>query len=467
MQKIKRLKPLLMLSLSCFGLISCDSNDESKTSEESINPDYSDIYSFYVSMKNAHNFTVETDVYDGKYTKTYSDYFTNTYVYCDYETDQKGFAIKNNKVFRFDGLDGDFISSDEYLNDEGASYKSLWETSLFVTPILDASYLSKAKDVTSFDITSKSLKLQYLEFLNIDSIYLTEIKSMSTYIEDNHVSIKLAISSYEYTSTFYSIGKTSNDEIEEYLATAEATTIDEYLLRAKEDFLTNNFTHIHRNELTYAENNPITGYEYFNPSYYYDYYLKSSGYSIYSKGYISLHNKVYSYVDKDGNPASVDLDGAYLFYLDEKAENILTVAMTAPAFVTKIYDMPTIMDYPSKMDMWDHNLQYFSPLEEENPKFEGKGFVTTDGLIMTSFYKNSQLENNLESLGISSLSFSKLEMYIKKASNPSEDKVTFLFTFKANGVDYTCQYDYIDFTVSNIEAVDEFYATLTTKEESN
>ncbi|HBM70352.1 MAG TPA: hypothetical protein DD377_03090 [Firmicutes bacterium] len=467
MLKKKQLKSLLLFNLSFLLLASCSSNDDSSnevsSNEETINPDYKDIYSFYSSMKNAHNFTIETDINDGKYSKTYSDYFTNTYVYCDYETDQKGFAIKNNKVFRFDGNEGNFISSDEYLKDDGSSYSSLWDTSLFATPILDVAYLGKAKGVTSFDISSKNLRLQYLSFLNIDSIYLTEIKSMSTYIEDNHALIKLSISSFEYTSTFYSIGSTSNDEVEDYLKNADAAIIDEYLLRAKEDFLTNNFTHVHRESLTYDENNSITGYEYFTPDYYYDYYLKNSGYSIYSKGYMSLHNKVYSYLDKEGNETSTDLDGAYLFYLDENAAKIKTIALSAPAFVTNIYDMPTIMDYPSNMDMWDHNLQYFTPIEDDS-RFEGKGFATTDGLIMTSFYNNSQLANNLQSLGITSLSFTKLEMFINKTSSKSNDSVTFLFTIKANGVDYACQYDYINFSISNIEAVDEFYSTLTSKE---
>ncbi|HBX25005.1 MAG TPA: hypothetical protein DEF61_01775, partial [Firmicutes bacterium] len=123
----------------------------------------------------------------------------------------------------------------------------------------------------------------------------------------------------------------------------------------------------------------------------------------------------------------------------------------------------TIMDYPSNMDMWDHNLQYFTPIEDDS-RFEGKGFATTDGLIMTSFYNNSQLANNLQSLGITSLSFTKLEMFINKTSSKSNDSVTFLFTIKANGVDYACQYDYINFSISNIEAVDEFYSTLTSKE---
>lgn len=464
----KKINQILILVSSALLLGSCsnDSTSESSSSSEEViepvSPIYSDINSFYKSISKARNFTVQTDIKKGSSLKQYFDYFTNTYVYCDFEGDETGFAYKDGKVFRVDKNTetNKFTASDEYLDETGKSYASIWDSGLISSPVLDATYLSKGEGVTTLDITSKNLKLQYLRFLKIDETMLSEISSFSTYIENNLASIKATISKTTYTSTFYSFNVTSNDEVEEFLASNGAATLDPMLLRAKSDFATNNFTHVHRENLTYEENNKLTGYESFLPGYYYDFYTKASDYSIYSKGYISLHNK--EYINEDGTKTS--FDGAYLFYLNDDRSAVKSILSAGPAFVTKIYDMPSIMDYPSKMEMWDHNLQYFSPTSDN--RFKGTGFTTEDGLILTSFYKNSQLENSLVAIlgSLSSLQLNRLDMFIEQGTTISEDKITFLFNVVANGATYDCVYEYIDFNNSEIEAVDEFAAKFVDKE---
>lgn len=464
----KKINKILIFVSSTLLLGSCsnDSTSESSSSSEEViepvSPIYSDINSFYKSISKARNFTVQTDIKKGSSLKQYFDYFTNTYVYCDFEGDETGFAYKDGKVFRVDKdtKTNKFTASDEYLDETGKSYASIWDSGLISSPVLDATYLSKGEGVTTLDITSKNLKLQYLRFLKIDETMLSEISSFSTYIENNLTSIKAVISKTTYTSTFCSFNTTSNDEVEDFLKENGATSIDPMLLRAKSDFATNNFTHVHRESLTYKENNKLTGYESFLPGYYYDFYTKASNYSIYSKGYISLHNK--EYINEDGTKTS--FDGAYLFYLNEDRSAVKSILSAGPAFVTKIYDMPSIMDYPSKMEMWDHNLQYFSPTTDN--RFKGSGFTTEDGLILNSFYKNSQLENSLVAIlgSLSSLQLNRLDMFIEQGTTISEDKITFLFNVVANGATYDCVYEYIDFNNSEIEAVDEFAAKFVDKE---
>lgn len=464
----RKTKNLLILPITGFLLAGCSSNpNDGSTSSggeeeiKDVTPDYSDITSFYSSISKARNFTVQTDIErKSGVAKSYFDYFTNTYVYCDYEGDSTGFAYKDNKVFRFDNVNNVFTASDEYLDKDGKSFSSLWSSEVFTSPILNVTYLSKGVGVSSLELSSKNLKLQYLSFLKIDETYLSSISNFSTYIEKGHTSIKASINGVIYTSTFYSFNVTANDDVEDFLKDNGAKEIDPLLLRAKSDFATNNFTHIHRESLTYEEKNNLTGYESFLPNYYYDFYTKGSGYSIYSKGYISLHNK--TYVNEDGS--SLDFDGAYLFYLNEDRSEVSSILSTGPAFVTKIYDMPTIMDYPSKMEIWDHNLQYFTP--KEDSRFSGTGFTSEDGLILTSFYENSQLYNSLVAqLGtLNSLELNRLDIFIDKGVRPSDDKITFLFNVLANGTLYDCVYEYIEFGNSEIEAVDEFAAKFIEKE---
>ena len=78
--------------------------------------------------------------------------------------------------------------------------------------------------------------------------------------------------------------------------------------------------------------------------------------SLYAEqGFLGLNEKT-----KDG----ASYDGEYLFFLDEEY-NIQSTLFTKPAFTTNISSLVGIMNYPSKMVMWDYNLQFFEFVENQ------------------------------------------------------------------------------------------------------
>ena len=463
MKASRALKPALLLS-SAFLLIGCGnssssasfSSDASLTSEESLtsqeassayDDSASSVKEALAKLGELRNYDVSTvATYDDGETIEYNWYFQPNYVYCDYEDFEEGYGENEGSVYRFNRYFGSFVASDAY------DVKSLWGSELVRTLAIDPALVDEGKEVS---LNKKKAKLQWLEFLEIDlGEYVNIVDAKITLEGDavNTLRFEMTFDTASFVSTISHINNGGDEEVSEFVSTHKAATYPEALKYAKEDFATNNYVRVIEDYITYSEDEPKTvcGYEYYLPTYFYTFYNQASGYSIYSNGYLSLHNKAL-----ETTSGYVYFDGAYFFTLNEDCSEMASFLAAGPAFTTNTYDMPSIMNYPSLMSMWEHNFQFFE-MTDDCP-YDGASYKTENIEILYEFYIFSQVEQVLPE-DYASRYLTALTICVDQGDSDSkaDDKITFLFDIKNDGQKYRCEYKYERFGEANIEAVETF-----------
>ena len=136
---------------------------------------------------------------------------------------------------------------------------------------------------------------------------------------------------------------------------------------------------------------------------------------------------------------------------------IYSFLATGPAFVTNTYDMASIMMYPSLMEMWEHNFQFFEL--DMNSAYDGVTYKTDNDAILLEFYYFSQITQILgEDYATRYLTSLSISIDEGKTDSKADDKVVFLFELKNDGEKFKCEYKYERFGDANIPAVEEFAA---------
>lgn len=456
-------KTVLLLASSLTLLVGCNnanptsSSVESATSAEasSSKPEeatYDTLEAAFTALGQKKNYDVFTvaDYGYGEKPVEYYTYYNPSYVYCDFEGAEEGFAEVDGSVYRLNYYHGGFVNSDAY------DVESLWGSDLLKTLAFSPSLFSgvSAKEAS---ITNKKAKIQWLEFLDIDLGEIVNIVSAKVELKGNKLSdlvFTLTFDEASFVSTIEHVDDGGDAAVEEYISTHKAIVYDEMLVYAKENFATNNFVRVIEDELTVSDTpKAIVGYEYYLPNYFYTHFLPSSGNSIQSNGYLSLHNKMLDL----GEGQKAYFDGAYLFTLNDDLSQMASFLSTGPAFVTNTYDMASIMLYPSLMSMWEHNFQFFEI--DMDGEYNGVTYKTDEPGILYDFYYFSQIANLLpEDYATRYLTALSISIDEGKTDSRGDDSIVFLFEFKNDGEKYRCEYKYERFGAANIQTVEEFAA---------
>lgn len=477
---IKNIRKPLMLTLCMLALPLMGCHDENTSGDSSegpkINVDYSSAKAAIDSIQEAQNYTVATKIVENmnigtadepvysKITTNFSNYFTPTYTWCDYEDAEEGYASKDGAVFHLNLYNDEIIASDAYVDESGNKLTSIYD--IVVSPIPAASFVESADaNAQTINISNKNARLAFIEFIQFDETFFADVQSFTASIgtsEDGEQALVLTMTGTDetvITSAFHSFGSTSVNEVAAYLNSegSGAAVYDSTLVKAMDGFLGNNFTKLTYESLNYSEDNPVIGEEIYHSDYWYGGYYPDSGYSIYSLGYVSLPQK--TYVD-ESEGLEVDLDGAYLFYLNETMTELRTIALAYPAFTTNVSDMAFIMDYPSNMVLWNHNLQFMQPYEDPSLGLDGEMFITYDYYMMYDFFEIAQVMNSLQAATtVMSCMLIDLIMVVNLDNAGNLDTVDFLFDILLNGSSVTLQYTYTDFGTTTIPALDEWMQT--------
>ena len=457
-------KTILLLASSLTLLAGCNnpnpattSNPVSTPSEASVTSTspkseetYDSLEAAFAALGQKKNYDVYT-VADYSYGDDvkYYNYYNPSYVYCDFENAEEGYAEVDGEVYRFNKYGDRFVNSDAY------DVESLWGSDLVKTLAFSSNLFSGVTGKV-VEITNKKAKLQWLEFLEVDLGEIINITSAKVEMKGNKLSdlvFTLTIEGASFVSSIEHVDDGGDAAVEEYISTHKAITYDEILLSAKADFATNNFVRVIEDELTVSDTKKtVIGHEYYLPNYFYTHYLPSSGYGIQSNGYLSLHNKK---IVSQGE--TVYFDGAYMFTLTEDLSEIYGFLSTGPAFVTNTYDMASIMNYPSLMNMWEHNFQFFELTMGSD--YDGVTYKTTDQKILHDFYYFSQIAAVLpEEFATRSLTSLSISIDEGVTDAKSDDKVVFLFELKNDGQKFKTEFKYERFGNANIPAVEEFAA---------
>ncbi len=464
----------LGLTLACVPLVGCKDNSSSSGSEIQIDVDYSSVKSAVESIQGANNFTVSTKIVEKMNVGTadnpvyqeintsFHNYYTSNYSWCDYPDDEEGYAQKGGEVFRLNlNSDGDFIHSDAYLDEDGNNLTSIYDA--VYNPIPDISVLNVGDDPLVASITNKSARLNYIHFLEFGDTFLTTVTSFKASVgeSEGEKALLLTMESSDgttITSTFSDFGTTAVKDVQTYLdGVDKAAVYDDILLKVADGFKGNNFTRDINELLTYEDDPAIIGKEFYHPDYWYGGYYPPSLGAIQSTGYVSLPEK--TYIDPETGK-SAELDGAYMFRLTENMDDLYAVYLTAPAFTTNISNMVDIMNYPSKMMMWEHNFQFFEPYQDPNFKLDGDMYITYDPLIMRDFYEIAQVENSiLASTSILSCLLVDLILVADTNAAGNLETVNFLFDILLNGSNVTLQFTYHDFGTTTIPSLDQWLQT--------
>ena len=149
-----------------------------------------------------------------------------------------------------------------------------------------------------------------------------------------------------------------------------------------------------------------------------------------------------------------------MFRLTEYMDDLYGVYLTAPAFTTNISNMVDIMNYPSKMSLWEHNFQFFEAYDDPSFTLDGEMYITYDPLIMNEFYVIAQVENSILA-STSILSCVLIDLILVADVNASGDleRVDFLFDLLLNGSSVTLQFTYHDFGTTAIPSLDQWLKT--------
>lgn len=436
---------------------SSSGNSSSSSSSSSVSDKVGSVYEAVSLLSKSNNYRVETEAVSTERDYTYNNYFTKSYTYCDYSGGEEGYAYEEGKLFRFNLYKKEFIASESFTDDEGKDYSGLYESSLFTSLSslpLKAFEGSSDKEIT---VTNKECRLKMLSFLGLSASNYTKIDSLRFSLPGDSINgfyITLTLSTDTvYYSSIADFGSCSNSKVAEWLIEdGRAMTPDPLLSLAKKSFATDNYTSPSYSTNPYEDTDTPIGAQYFLPDYYYGNYTTSS-LSIYSKGYLSIPNTTFQ---------GHQLDGAYLFMLNSTLTAFNTLALAQPAFTTNISSMRDIMNYPSKLAMWDHNLQFFEEDDSYTSIGYDDGFTTKDGLILNDFVTNFQVANLIPE-GATSAYPTSLSIAIKDGNDPdklSDNKVDFFLALTIDGVAYKLRFGFENFTTSNIAVVDETLKTI-------
>ena len=417
-------------------------------SQELVDTNAETLFEAFNKLSTLRNYDVVTTVVDSEVgTSSYRDYFKPNYVFSAYPDDSVGFGENNGEVFRIDLYHGDYIASEAY------DATSLWDSNLFSTLAFSPSIFSKTSEL-EIELTNKKAKMQWLEFLRLDTAHYINIVSASISLSNHDLSglrFILDLGEVKYKSSLTNFGKAGDKELDAFVANAVPAEIDPALLKMKEDFLGNNFTRVVHEYITEGEEeNAVIGAEYYTEEYWYGHFTSESGYYIYSQGFLSLHNK--KIVSEEG---TAYFDGAYRFTLSEDLTQVASFLAVGPAFVTNEYYMPAIMNYPSQMSLWDHNLHFFQEMQTSSEN--ELAFITDDALALYEFYNMSQVANVLPE-DFATRSLRKLEAHIHLAEEGESDEIRFVLELKNDGTVYRCEFIYQDFGKTSLPAVEEFAA---------
>lgn len=119
------------------------------------------------------------------------------------------------------------------------------------------------------------------------------------------------------------------------------------------------------------------------------------------------------------------------------------------------------MNYPSKMVMWDYNLQFFEFVETQTEYPDKNLFVTNDVYIIQDWINNFQISLDT---GSSTATIYDLRIITDIVDNLDEEStIIFQFDYMLDGKIYGLQREFIDFGKANIKSVDDLYNTFSDK----
>ena len=445
----KRNKHITLALSSAFLLASCTPSGGSNE-ESSIHADASSIQEALTKLALLKDYDIETKaMYADGEKLSFTNYYNPNYIYCDYPSYETGYGQNDKGVFRFD------LYKEEYRASEKLDESSLWDSDLVKSLTLDPNLFSNVSD-RLVSVTNKKARLQWLDFLDFSTESLVSIDEATIELTKNSVDglvFTLTIEDNTFISRIRHVGYGGDDNVAAFVKDATPAKIDEPLKAVEKDFKLNNYIRIVEDEYTVSESKQRVGTEYYLPNYFYQHYYASSGNAVASAGYLSLHNKK---IDT-GNGEYAYFDGAYMFTLTSDLTEIQSFLATGPAFVTNVYDMPSIMNYPSLMLMFDHNLQFFDL--DDTLSHDGVSYSTEYAPILYDFYYFSQVAQVLPE-EFTTRKPLKLSVSYDEGNleGTEDDKITFLFRFKNDGVYYDCEFKYEQFGCAEIPSVEEFAA---------
>lgn len=447
-------KCLLIMGMSLL-FVSCSKPNNTNGTKNSINyveTNVTNVYEAIKIIKVSNSFQVDVNYRTTAGTYVYQDYYTPNYIYSDLRNAEIGYIFDGQGIFRIDRYDDDLIASEYYVDENNSNIKDLYNSSIVSTYAqMDETNFEKATE-TTFTLTNKQEKLLLLDINQFESASLTSITSVTYTLSNNSlegfkIDIQFSDGSY-LISTFSNFNVAKSEDVENYLANGNTVaSISEDLLRVKSLFSLNNYTRVcYENEDPTAQ---VIGNEYFLPNYFYGDYTVSE-YVLYEKGYLALDKK-----EKNGTK----YDGAYYFLLNDDLSAFRSFLGFQPAFTTNVKDMSYIMNYPSRLKMFDYNLQYFDEIGDDDDSTHT--YVTQDTYIINDWISNFQI--SLETDDGESAYIYDLRIITNIKDNDEDCKVTFQFDYRV-GTDttvYGLQREFINFGASNIEVVDTFLDSFT------
>lgn len=453
------MKLKILMCLTTLGLL-LSSCGETGISNSSNNDNYSitpiepeqlivnDIYSAVNKLVTMRNYTLSVTMTVDNESFAFDNIYAEKYYYCNYLGDEEGFIEDSNGVYRVNYYKNQLISSELYTDENGNKYTSLWDSGVIKTfSSLDSGSYNNAINQKKFNIPTKKDKLLVMEILELDTLYYPNLAEAYFTIQGgdtlNNLYLILSFDNGSiFNCVFNQFGKSESSEILDFKAQNKTyTEVSEDLKRVKSLFALDNYKRVcYENE---DPNQRVIGYEWFTENYWFGDYIVDE-YALYEQGFLGLEKKVLN---------GKEYDGAYLFYLSDDYSNY-TFYDYAPAFTTNISSMRDIMNYPSKLAMFNYNLQFFEKIEDEANV--GKNvYATTDLYIIQDWLENFQIQLNTDT-GEQAYVYD-LRIITDLYSKDSDCVVTFQFDYVIGDVVYGLQREFIDFGVTRIDIIEEFY----------
>lgn len=352
------------------SIVGCSNNEEIKIT---------DALSAIKQLSNLNDFTL--DIYNTSLGDKGFIYFTKDYYYD--VLNSYGYIKGNKGVYQFDvDHTGTFVSNEIKTQFNGQLYKN------GIIPSFndfDLNTITYNGDI--LEIKNKDNRIAFLNLIGEDYSKYTSINNLTAkYDEKNGLTFNLVFNDESYINvSVIDINSTHCKDLEKFIKSAKPFVPEENIKNVRDLIYQNNFT---RYIYDSKDSTTIIGKEYFVEDYYCISYFTTE-YAINNTGFISLVNKSYQGKKID--------NGSYLVTPGFGEDASVNVFLGHYAFVET--DMPSIMNYPSNLEMFKY-LNLFSFSDQLECMF------TQDSIITTDVYNNFGVANaGFESVALTGVGY--------------------------------------------------------------
>lgn len=286
------------------------------------------------------------------------------------------------------GFNGEKYVGSSYYNDIS---NDVWSGKFFTTlKDVETDYIKNLDaSITKLKILNKKYKTEFLKSVGYSAADYVDLDDLTASFNDGKVYFKMIFRNLDINFVYSNFGTSTNTVLDDFLKNGGGPYVSNKNFDTISSFMKSN--NYEQYIYQFGETEETTGYvgkNYFHENYFYTNYFNS----LLAYGYVAL----------DGRQSTEykDVYGCYPCTIDynDDAERPLVLS---PICYYEYPDIPTLMNYPSKMSIWNHmeflcdwNTDIFDP--DYDYELTGTGYVITNPALVYEIQDNFAIRTSFE-----------------------------------------------------------------------